>query len=140
MQGAAALAKGQSWIIQFTRMTWVSCSTTARYICKLYLTIAVPCMLYAADIFLTPQEKVGKRTDKDRPNQAIVNKLASIQRQAAIMITGAMRTTATDILDIMAGLLPFHILVDKHWHGAVLWLATLPKSHPPNKPIRNAAK
>jgi hypothetical protein len=54
-QGAAALAKGQSWIIQFTRMTQASHGTTARYICKLYLTIAVPHMLYAVDIFLTPQ-------------------------------------------------------------------------------------
>ena len=113
-QGATALAKGQSWIIQFTRMTRVSHGTTARYIHKLYLTIAVPRMLYAADIFLTPQKKGGIRTDKDRPNQVIVNKLASIQRQVAIMITGAMRTTATDILNIMAGLLPFRTLIDKH--------------------------
>jgi len=139
-QGATALAKGQSWIIQFTRMTQVSCGTTARYVHKLYLTIAISHMLYAADIFLTPQKKVGKRMDEDRPNQAIVNKLVSIQRQAAIMITGTMGTTATDILDIMAGLLPFRALVDKHQHRATLWLATLPESHPLNKPISNAAK
>jgi hypothetical protein len=139
-QGAAALAKGQSWIIQFARMTWASCSTMAKYVCKLYLTIAVPCMLYAVDIFLTQQKKVGKRAGEDRPKQAIVNKLASIQRQAVIMITGAMRTTATDILDIMAGLLPFHAQVDKHQHRAALWLAMLPKSHPLDKPISNAAK
>jgi hypothetical protein len=31
------------------------------------------------------------------------------------MITGAMKTTATDILDVMANLLPFHLLVDKIW-------------------------
>jgi len=138
--GHRGTGKGQNWIIQFNRITRASCSTTARYVRKLYLSITVPRMLYAADIFLTPQQKVGKKAGNDKPKQAIVNKLASIQRQAAIMITGAMKTTATDILDIMAGLLLFHILVNKHWHRAALWLATLPHNHPLHKPVENTAK
>jgi hypothetical protein len=71
-------------------------------------------MLYAADIFLTPKQNIGKRMHSTGTKQAILNKLAAIQRRAATMITGAMRTTARDALEVMANLLPFHLLVDKH--------------------------
>jgi hypothetical protein len=76
--------------------------------------------------------------DNNGMKQAIFTKLASIQHQAAIMITGTMKTTATDALEVMVNLLPFHMLVDKHRHRAAIQLATLPASHPLHKPVRNA--
>jgi len=97
-------------------------------------------MLYAADIFLTPQQNVGKQAKDTRNNHAAINKLASIQRKAAIMITGAMKTTATDIIETMANLIPFHLLVEKHRHRAVIRLATLLEMHPLHKPVINTAK
>lgn len=77
-------------------------------------------MLYAADIFLTPKQKIGKSTADTGTNQAMLTKLASIQHRAAIMIMGAMKTTATDTVEVMANLLPFHMLVDKHCHRAAI--------------------
>ena len=71
-------------------------------------------MLYAADIFLT-QQRTNTEPKNGKSGRAIINKLATIQRRAAIMITGAIKTTATDTLDVMANLLPFHLLVDKIW-------------------------
>jgi len=71
-------------------------------------------MLYTTNIFLTPQQNVGKRTKDGKDNQAIVKELASIQRQVAIMITGAMKTTAINVLEVMANLLPFNLLIDKY--------------------------
>ena len=56
------------------------------------------------------------------------------------MITGALKTTATDIIEIMANLLPLRILVDKIRYRAALQLATLPPTHPLYKPVKNAAK
>jgi hypothetical protein len=94
-------------------------------------------MLYAADIFLTPQQNIGKRAKGSRNKQASLNKLALIQRQAAIMITGAMKTTATDTLEVMVNLLPFHLLVDKHCYHVVICLTTPPSSHPLHKPVAN---
>jgi hypothetical protein len=138
-QCAASLAKGQDWLIQFGRLARTSRGINARYIWQLYLSIAVPRMLYAADIFLTPQQNVGKRTKDGRAKQAIVNKLASIQRRAALMITGAMKTTATDIVEVMANLIPFNLLVDKYRQRAAIRLATLPATHPLQKPVANAA-
>jgi len=70
-------------------------------------------MLYAADIFLTPQQNAGKKAKYKHTNQVTINKLASIQRRA-LMITGAMKTTTMDVLEVMANLLPFHLLVEKH--------------------------
>jgi len=54
------------------------------------------------------------------------------------MVTGVMKTTATDTLEVMVNLLPFHMVVDKHRHQAALHLATLPESHPLHKLVRNA--
>jgi len=97
-------------------------------------------MLYTADIFLTPKQNVGKQAKDTRNNRAAINKLASIQRKAAIMITGAMKTTATDIVETMANLIPFHLLVEKHRHQVAICLATLPETHPLHKLVINAAK
>jgi hypothetical protein len=138
-QCATALAKGQDWLIQFGRIARTSHGINAKYIRQLYISITIPRMLYTADIFLTPQQNVGKRANSERSSQAVINKLASIQRRAALMITGAMKTTATDVLEVMANLLPFHLLVEKYRHRAAARLATLPKSHPLHKPVANAA-
>jgi hypothetical protein len=77
-------------------------------------------MLYAADVFLTPQQNIGKRMKDGQSKQAIVNKLALIQRRAAIMITGTMKTTATDVVEVMANLIPFNLLVDKYCQCAAI--------------------
>ena len=97
-------------------------------------------MLYATDIFLTPKQKIGKKTDDAGTKQAILTRLALVQHHAAIIIMGAMKTTATDMVKVMENLLPFHMLVDKHQHQAAMQLATLPSTHPLYKPVRNAAK
>ena len=113
-QCATVLARGQDWLIQFRRLACATHGINAKYMQQLYLSITVPRMLYAADIFLTPQQNAGKRAKYEHTNQAGINKLASIQRQAALMIMGAMKTTTIDVLEVMANLLPFHLLVEKH--------------------------
>jgi hypothetical protein len=81
-----------------------------------------------------------RQTFRQHPKQPSHHqKLTSTQRQAAIMITDVMKTTATDVLDIMANLIPFHLLVDKHCYQVVICLATLPISHLLNRPVTNVA-
>ena len=139
-QGAAALAKGQDWISRFKRIAMTTKGTHAKYFRKLYISTAIPRILYAADIFLTPNRHVGKRSNNVTKYQhTIIKSLASIHRKAAILITGALRSTATDALLTLANLPPFHSLVDKIRHGAALRLATLPPLHPLHKPTANAA-
>jgi len=80
-QIAAAIVKGQDWIIQFTRLSKLTHRLAAKYIRRLYLSVALPKMLYAADIFLAPQCR-GNNPKSTGSTQAI-NKLSTIQRQAA---------------------------------------------------------
>ena len=47
VQCTAALTKGQDWLIQFSKLTCMACGINAKYIQQLYLSITVPCMLYA---------------------------------------------------------------------------------------------
>jgi hypothetical protein len=99
-----------------------------------YLTVAVLKLLYAADVFLIPATGRGKGT------KGSINKLARIQRQVALDITGALRTTANDMLDTHANLLPFPVLVSKLVHRAGVKLACLPDSHPLTAKVIRAAK
>ena len=96
-------------------------------------------MPYAADIFLTPHTRVGRRWGNTKYTQAIVKKLASIQRGAALLITGALRSTATDAVETLVGLLPFHLLIDKVRYSAAIWLATIPSTHLLHKLVNDAA-
>src|ERR1700723_861786 len=90
------------------------------------LAVAVPRILYAADVFLNPGPTRRMRSNKAGwGGRAVVRKLAAIQRRAAILITGAMRTTAGDVLDAHANLMPMRILIDKLCCRAALRLATL---------------
>jgi hypothetical protein len=59
---------------------------------------------------------------------------------AAIHVTGAMRTTATDVLDAHADLLPTDLLINKHCFREALRLTTLPKHHPLHGHVKSAAK
>ena len=58
-QVVVALAKGHMWLMQFGRIRRTTHSLRAKYIRCLYLAITIPRMLYAADIFLTPQKHTG---------------------------------------------------------------------------------
>jgi hypothetical protein len=54
-QGTAALERGQDQIVQFRRVTKPTQGVTAEQMRKLYISIVIPRMLYATDVFLGPQ-------------------------------------------------------------------------------------
>ncbi|KAK7007234.1 hypothetical protein R3P38DRAFT_3212925 [Favolaschia claudopus] len=56
--------------------------------------------------------------------------LGKVQRQACKLITGALRTTATDTLDFHANVLPVHIRLNRSAYNAATRLASLPSSNP----------
>ena len=139
-QGATAIKKGQDWLIQFGRLSWASKGIATKYMRQLYTAVAIPRMLYAADIFLPPVA-VDPQRERDRQRkggQATLAKLSSIQRKAAILISGAMSTTAGDAAEIHAGLLPLHLYVSDAQHRVALCMSMLLKVHPLSKAITNA--
>jgi hypothetical protein len=64
-------------------------------------------MLYTADLFFIPASNRTKGTT------GIINKLTQVHRQALISITGAMNTTATDVMEAHANIPPFRVLVKR---------------------------
>ena len=138
-QIAAAIGKGRGWLRQCSRLAKTSGGVSGHHMRRLYLAVVRPRMLYGADVFLGP----ALRRDSFRirkGSRAALNKLAAIQRSAAMTIVGGLRTSPTDTLDIHANLLPFHLMVDKARFQAALRLATLPISHPLHKPVNQAAR
>ncbi|CAG8749744.1 9943_t:CDS:2, partial [Acaulospora colombiana] len=88
-------AKATKWTALFKRLNHVSTGISLNLSRRLYIAVAIPRITYAADTWFVPSRTP---TDAER-NIGPVNlttKLASIQRQAAITITGALRTTAGD--------------------------------------------
>lgn len=73
-----------------------------------------------------------------RDQEAEPHTPASIHRQACLMITGAMRSTVTDVLEAHLELLPFHLLVDVHIAREATRLCSLPQSHPLYVHVRRA--
>jgi hypothetical protein len=116
---AHALVKGQEYMRQFNRLARNSKGVWHKYMRRFYLSIAVPRMLYAADIWLAPP------VPNKQGSNGHIAKLATVQRQAALGITGAMRTTATDIVNAHANLPPFEIVIHQLLHRATLRMATL---------------
>ncbi|TDL30112.1 hypothetical protein BD410DRAFT_710382, partial [Rickenella mellea] len=102
-QSASALAKGTDWVIQCRRIARPSRGIAPRLIRQLYLAVCVPKMLYAVDVWGAPTPANTSAKGKKCGGQ--LGRLATVQRQAVLLL-GAMRTTATDVLDAHANLLP----------------------------------
>jgi len=145
-QAALAISRGQSWVSRFRRLSKISRGAAAPAIRRLYEAIAVPRMMYAAEIFLTPQRKSswkgpnGQVMTGRRESQWMVARLESIQRQAAVLITGALPSTATDTLNIHANLVPMAARIQILRHRAASRLGTLPTTHPLYKMTRWISK
>ncbi|KAJ7250085.1 hypothetical protein B0H12DRAFT_1004343, partial [Mycena haematopus] len=57
---------------------------------------------------------VSANSDTQRSGSVLVSKaLGKVQRLACKIITGGLRTTATDILDVHANVLPVHIRLNR---------------------------
>ena len=61
-------------------------------------------------------------------------------RQAGLLITGALRTSPTDLMELHADLAPFDLVVNRTTYRAALRIAALPVTHPLNPRAAKAAK
>jgi hypothetical protein len=134
-QATHAIAKATKWTLTFCRLARPAARIWPKIMRQLYNVVAVPKMTYAADVWYTP---IYRLKDKMRNSRSVnaMKKLASIKRMATLAITGALCTTATDVLDLHANLLPVELLFHKVCHRAAVHLATLPDTHPLHAPFR----
>ena len=118
-------------IRRLTRPTWELTPGNAR---RLYISVAIPRIYYAIDVWCAPPYAKGQR---QRGTVKITGQLATIQKAGALAITGGMRTSAADALDTTAFLIPTPMLADNWCHRAAVRLAMLPKEHPLHKIVQN---
>ncbi|GLB41456.1 putative encoded by [Lyophyllum shimeji] len=127
------------WSLQVAHLSRISGGMPPHRIRQLYNTVAVPAFTYAADIWYTGVHS-SLRGQKRLGSVAITNKLTSVQRRAAKLVTGSLSTAAGDVLDAHSNLLPVDLLYHKVLFRAAARLASLPPTHPLHGPIRKAAR
>ena len=57
-----ALQKGTKWVTQYWMLTKLMKGVSAKHMRWFYISVAIPKMLYTADLFLIPGSEVGKGT------------------------------------------------------------------------------
>lgn len=133
-QHAHAIEKGSKWSAQIRRIARPSWGITPKYARRLYISVALPRILYGAEIWCGPPPNT--RAQKQKTGSAkVIQQLATIQRSGAIAITGALRTSPTETLNACAFLLPAMLLVENWCHRAATRLATIPPDHPLHRPV-----
>ena len=109
-QTERATRSAEAWINLVHRLARTSTSISAKGMRQLYLSIAVPKMTYAAEVWYALPRKMNPSSKRRTGAVKFTQKLLSAQQRAAIAMLGAMRTTAGDVLNAHAHLPPPHLL------------------------------
>ena len=123
------IQKGVKWVTQYQRIAKTSKGVSAKFMRQFFISVTIPRMVHATDLFLMPGLRISKGT------KGFISKLAKIQRQASLHITGALRSTPMDAINPCADLVPFHLLVERLMYRSATRMVTLPWSHPLAKHI-----
>ncbi|KZV95075.1 hypothetical protein EXIGLDRAFT_611043 [Exidia glandulosa HHB12029] len=123
-----AVKKGMRYVSAISRLARTTKGVSGEIARRLYVAVAVPRMTYAGDVWFTPVRELPN--GRLSGSVGFTRRLAQVQRVAATRITGAMRTSPGDLLDIHSDLWPIRLLLDKICYRSLLRLCTLPDSHP----------
>jgi hypothetical protein len=154
VQAQKGVANATNWVMQFRRLTRLSTGLSVKLMRQLYISVAIPKMTYALDVWYTPPTKpLGHR--RSVGSVGVLRQMVKLQRTASLGIIGGMKSTPTDLLDAHMGLLPMELTLLRICHRAAVRLCSLPPSHPlhmlaraahlstndkHSDPIRNALK
>jgi ribonuclease HI len=138
-QLAHVAEKGSKWAAQIKRAARPSWGITPKYARRLYISVAIPKILYAIDIWCTPPHGIETRPSA-RGSAIAVSQIAKVQRAGTLAITGGLCTSPTDALDACAFTIPASQLAEKRCHSAAVRLSTLPPAHPLYKIVKSGAK
>ena len=138
-QAQRATANATKWLLQFRRLTKVSTGVKAKLMRQLYLAVALPKITYGIDIWYTPPTKPAGHTRNTGSAGALRN-LQKAQRIATLAITGTLRTSPNDYVDIHANTYPMEFALLKACHNATVRSLTLPDTHPLHQVILKAKR
>jgi len=128
-QQAHAIKKGTKWAVQLRRIAKQTWGITPKYARQLYISIAIPRMLYTVDLWCAPTQG-DQPGAKDIGSAKVTRQLTTLQQAVATAIMGGLQTSPTDALDACAFLLPAPLNINKRYHMVLTRMATLPKDHP----------
>jgi len=137
IQTQRGVANATKWIMQYRRLTKISTGMNAKLLIQLYITVAIPKMTYALDVWYTPPTKPLGRQRRTGSVSAL-RQMQKLQRLASLAIVGGMKSTPTDLLDAHAGLFPMELTLLRICHRNTVRLCTLPASHPLHEITRRA--
>lgn len=135
-----ALARSLLWSSQLCRIARMSYGASMEIARRLYLSIAVPHFTYAADVWYSPVTISTSPGVRNSGSAGFAKRLGRIQSMAARAILGAMKSTPVTSLDVHAGLLPVHLLLNEACQRAAIRLTSAPADHPLAKAIARSAK
>ena len=131
--------KATKFTAAFKRYTKMASGIRPAEALRLYNAVAVPRICYASDIWYKPLHRKRPQA-KYQGSVKLTKQLESIQRQAAISITGAMRTTAGDSAIVHANIKPIALQLKESAQKAYARLATRPNSHPLTPALKKTHK
>ena len=130
-QANYAIGKGTKYTLLMKRLSGVSWGIPLRLMCQLYQAVVVPRTTYAASIWLCPTLVTNSESNQLRRGSiGTIKKIATTQRQAALTILGALRTSPLDSLEVHAFLPPTHLLIQDILYRSMLRMSRLPQTHP----------
>jgi len=130
-----ALAKGMKYTLACNRMIRPTGKGIWGQLMKcLYEGVVIPKMLYAADIWCSGlvSKSRGNKLNS-RGTRGFTSQMSRVQRMATLLITGSMRSSAIDILNAHANVLPLQQTLRKLCFRSMLRIVTLPTMHPLSK-------
>ena len=135
-QAHRTTANTTKWILQFRRLTKPSTGIKSRLMQQLYKSVALPKITYGIVTWYTPPNKHNGQS-KNSSSVAALHNLKKIQRITALAITGTLRTSPNDFLDVHANILPMELALLKSSHSATICHISLPDTNPVHQIIKN---
>ncbi|KAL1738186.1 hypothetical protein HDZ31DRAFT_51377, partial [Schizophyllum fasciatum] len=112
VQADYSIGRGTDYVLAYRRLTKRRAGLDPRLMRTLYKAVAEPKMTYGLEVWYTPIHRVDGHK-RDSGSIGYTRRYAKIQRIAALAITGALRTTPNDLVDLHANLLPADLLLSK---------------------------
>ena len=136
-QLAAASAKGTRYAAACRRFAKLSTGIRLRHMRQLYTSVIVPKMLYAVDVW--GAEMLARQGDK-AGSRGLGKILERVLRSHALISTGAMSTTSTEVTVAHANITPLPFLLRHICFRSFARMSTLPSANPIHREVRQASR
>ena len=102
------IGKGTVYVLQMRCLAIASKGLPLPLMRQLFTSITLPKLLYAIDVWFTPLYSTDNN-DIHQGSIVTAKKLNKVQQIALLTMTGAVRTTATDMLEAHTNLQPLEL-------------------------------